>query len=112
MRGSTAGLWEHRPVRIVVAAVLFVLAGWLVWTVAIAILHPPARGVLVVASFAGFWLVVGLLVLAVADTVKLLQARRGRAPAPEPEPHPQAWINLVVPVAFVAGIVIGHALST
>src|SRR5215467_14620856 len=99
MTGSPAGLWERRPVRLLVAVVLFALAGWLVWTVAISVLHPPERGVLVKASFSGFWLVVGLLAVAVADTVTLLRARRGHAPEPEPEPHPPAWINVAVPVA-------------
>ena len=104
------GIWQHRPVRLTLAAVLYALGGWLAWIVAVAILQPPERGVTVIGSFAALWLVVGLLALAAVDTIGLLRAARRDQPQPLPAPYPPGWVNLAVPVAFVGGIFLGHLL--
>jgi hypothetical protein len=112
MRGNVVDLLKRRPLQLAIAVVLFALGGWLVWVLAIAILQPPDRSAPVVASFAGLWLVLGLLGFAVADTVRLLRARRAGAPDPEPQPHPPAWLTLVVPAAFLLGVLLGHMAWT
>lgn len=91
---------------------LYALAGWLTWVVAVAILHPPFRGVMVIASFAGLWLVLGLLVLVIWDTVALLRRAPEETPPSEPAPRRRAWLNFVIPAAFGAGIVLGRLLWT